>query len=188
MVPKRRFCINHNVVYLRPTHEMGSFPMDQMGYAKYEDGQIITTISGERRLKTFCIACDARVHFVKQHMRKHPTKTEKSCVRAHFRHSHSVQATEAFLRQHRPESIEHIAAKKNSWTNHIPFQFDAAAAKYCLLTCRGREQRRCSTANTGLTLPTWTETRSWAASKCCTQAESATTKSDAWTRASPGAK
>ena len=84
----------------------------RMTYAKYEDGQVITTISGAKRLKTFCIACNEPVHFVKEHTRKHPAKDEKIDVRAHFRHTNNIQVTEAFLRQHHPESIAHRAAKQ----------------------------------------------------------------------------
>ena len=83
-----------------------------MTYAKYEDGQIITTISGSKRLKAYCVACDEPVHFVKDHTRKHPSKDQKIDVRAHFRHTNDIHVTEAFLRQHRPESIAHLAAKQ----------------------------------------------------------------------------
>jgi DNA repair exonuclease SbcCD ATPase subunit len=84
-----------------------------MQYAKYEDGQIITTITGARRLKAYCIACGEPVHYVKDHKRTHQTKSQKISVRAHFRHSNNIQASEEFLRQHHPESIAHRAAKQS---------------------------------------------------------------------------
>ena len=84
----------------------------RMQYAKYEDGQVITTISGSKRLKALCIACDEPVHYVKEHKRTHPSKTQKICVRAHFRHTNNIHASDEFLRQHHPESIAHRAAKQ----------------------------------------------------------------------------
>jgi len=83
-----------------------------MEYAKYEDGETITIISGSKRLKAYCLACSEPVHFVKDHTRKHPSKDEKTRVRAHFRHTNNIHASAEFLRQHHPESIAHIAAKR----------------------------------------------------------------------------
>lgn len=100
-----------------------------MSYAKYEDGQIITTISGAKRLKTFCIACNESVHFVKEHARKHPSKDEKIIVRAHFRHTNKIQVSEAFLRQHRPESIAHQAAKQTLVAANFHFSIRCGCGK-----------------------------------------------------------
>lgn len=100
-----------------------------MTYAKYEDGQIITTISGTKRLKTFCIACNEPVHFVKDHTRKHPSKDEKIGVRAHFRHTNNIQVSEAFLRQHRSESIAHQVAKQALVTRNFHFSIRCGCGK-----------------------------------------------------------
>lgn len=110
-----------------------------MGYAKYEDGQIITTISGSKRLKTFCVACSEPVHFVKEHTRNHPSKG-KICVKAHFRHTNAIHQSTEFLRQHHPESIAHRVAKQAIVEGNFYFYIRCTCTKIISIKLAGERK------------------------------------------------
>lgn len=114
-----------------------------MGYAQYESGQIITTISGSKRLKTFCVACSGPVHFVKEHTRNHPSKG-KICVRAHFRHANNIHQTTEFLRQHHPESIAHKAAKQVITAGNFYFSIRCGCSEILPIKLKGERREEVS--------------------------------------------